>query len=195
MGNKKSLASIQWALFFTVLVPWIGYLSFGIWPALLFLTGYLGGFLLWLFIPTKTSFKSIKWIYAATFLLFLVHRVEEKIFGFFKVLSEITGVLIPEIASVPVILLILLSVGAWVIGPILFKKGTKFGSYLIWTFFASMGITELAHFVLPFFKDEPYGYFPGMASVAILAPVSWLGMWRLSKRPQDNTKQKFSAGH
>lgn len=56
-----------------------------------------------------------------------------------------------------------------------------FGYFLAWTFFASMGITELAHFVLPFLTDKPYGYFPGMYSVIVLAPVAWWGMYKLSK--------------
>ena len=48
-----------------------------------------------------------------------------------------------------------------------------------WTLFASMGLTELAHFIMPLLANEPYGYFPGMASVVILAPLAWWGMWRL----------------
>jgi len=45
-----------------------------------------------------------------------------------------------------------------------------------------MGITELAHFVFPSFTNKAYGYFPGMASVVLLAPVAWWGMYRLSRR-------------
>jgi hypothetical protein len=52
---------------------------------------------------------------------------------------------------------------------------------LAWTFFTSMGITELAHFLLPLLTTEPYGYFPGMASVVVLAPLAWWGMWRLAR--------------
>lgn len=44
--------------------------------------------------------------------------------------------------------------------PILMKRGYQFGQYLAWTFFAAMGITELAHFIFPFFTGEPYQYFP-----------------------------------
>ena len=144
--KNKSLSIVGIAFLFSVLVPFVGYLSFGIWPALLFLTGYMGGFLLWLFFPTRAPFKSIKWIYIATFLLFLVHRVEEKVSGFFATLADMTGVPIPEIVSVPIILLLLFSVLGWLIGPILYKRNISFGYYLVWTFFASMGITELPPF-------------------------------------------------
>jgi hypothetical protein len=39
-----------------------------------------------------------------------------------------------------------------------------------------MGITELAHFIFPVLVNEPYGYFPGMASVLVLAPRTWWGI-------------------
>lgn len=48
-------------------------------------------------------------------------------------------------------------------------------------FFASMEITELGQFVFPFFTQEPYGYFPGMLSVFLLAPMAWYSMWSLSR--------------
>lgn len=162
----------------TLAVPAIGYISFGIVPAVLFLIGYLGGFILWLTIPETTPFSSIKNIYWFTFMLFLLHRVEEKVSGFFDVLAEMTGTPKPEILSVPIVLLLIISVGAWLGAPILAARKQPLGIYLVWTFFASMGITELAHFVFPLFRDEPYGYFPGMLSVFVLAPVAWYGMAR-----------------
>lgn len=183
---KKSLSVKISALFFTFLVPTLGYISFGPWPALLFLIGYLGGFLLWLTFPTLAPFSSIKSIYWLTVFLFFLHRVEEKVFGFFDKLAEITQMKKPEILSFPIIALVLLSVGVWIVGPIFYARGNEFGHYLVWTFFASMGLTELAHFVLPFFISEPYGYFPGMATVLLLAPVSWIGMKKLQ-----HSKQSF----
>lgn len=178
---KTKIPIIVLAFFFTVAVPAIGYMSFGPWPALLFLIGYLGGFILWLTLPTRALFSSIKVLYWVTFLLFFLHRVEEKVSGFFSTLSDLTGIPVPEIISLPVILLLFVSVGAWLFGPLLYSRGYQFGHYLAWTFFASMGITELAHFVLPFFTVEPYGYFPGMLSVIILAPVAWYAMWRMTR--------------
>ncbi len=176
----KSAKDILIASVFTIAVPAIGYVSFGIVPAVLFFIGYVGGMVIWLIVQTTAPFKSIKWIYWLTFLLFFLHRVEEKVSGFFDELAEMTGVPVPDIVSIPIILLVLISVGAWIIGPWLASNGYAFGIYLVWTFFASMGITELAHFVLPFFRDEPYGYFPGMLSVLVLAPVAWYGIYKFS---------------
>lgn len=147
-----------------------------------FFIGYCGGFILWLTLPTRASFAAIKGLYWVTFGLFIGHRVEEKVSGFFAMLSAMTGVAIPEVTSFPIILLLIVSVGAWLFGPLFYQRGYAFGHYLVWTFFASMGITELAHFVLPLFRPAPYGYFPGMISVIFLAPVAWFAMWRLTQK-------------
>lgn len=179
---KKHISTIIWAALFTIAVPLIGYISFGPWPSLLFLIGYLGGFILWMTLPTRLPFSLIKVIYWVTFGLFILHRVEERVSGFFAVLSDITGVAVPEILSFPIILLLIVLIGVWILGPRLYQRGYEFGHYLVWTFFASMGITELAHFVLPLFTQAPYGYFPGMVSVFFLAPVAWFAMWRLTQK-------------
>lgn len=70
-------------------------------------------------------------------------------------------------------LLVFVSVGAWLLVPVLIKRGYEFGYYLAWTYFTAMGITELAHLIFPLIKGSAYGYFPGMASVVLLAPVAW----------------------
>jgi hypothetical protein len=170
------------ALVFTLAVPVIGYLSFGPWTALIFLSGYLVGFLLWLIVPTNVPFTAIKVAYWLTFFLFIVHRVEENRLKFQEELSELTGTPMPEVTSIPLILLLVVSVAAWLLTPFLVQRGYAFGYYLLWTFFASMGVTELAHFIFPFFEPGPYGYFPGMLSVILLAPAAWFGMWQLKSK-------------
>lgn len=159
----------------------LGYIAFGAVTMLIFTAGFLGGFLIWLAVPSRGECSDIKSPYWMAMLLFLIHRVEEKQFGFFKLLAETTGVPTPEVTSVPVLLLVGISVGAWLLVPILMKRRSSFGHYLAWTFFASMGLTELAHFlVFPFLAGLTYSYVPGMASVVLLAPLAWFGMWRLA---------------
>ncbi len=177
---RRQLSTILFALLFTGAILTLGYVSFGFWTTLIFTSGFLGGFILWLLIPTQASYASIRFPYFLSFGLFIVHRVEEKLAGFFAKLAEITKVSTPEIISWEIILLVAASVGAWLLIPYTVKRGYAFGYYLAWTFFAAMGITELAHFIFPFFTGEPYGYFPGMASVLLLAPAAWWGMWKLS---------------
>lgn len=178
---NRNIIVITMAFFFTAFILFLGYVAFGPWTALIFTAGFLGGFVLWLFIPAQPAFKQIKVAFWVTLLLFILHRVEEKVMGFFAQLAAITGTSTPSVTSASVILLVLLSVGAWVAIPILVKRNYAFGYYLAWTFFASMGITELAHFIFPLFIDRPYGYFPGMATVLLLAPTAWWGIYRLTQ--------------
>lgn len=170
------------ALLFSLAVPTLGYIYLGALVAFLFLLGYLGGFLLWRFSPAKAPYASIQIPYWTTLLAFLVlHKVEENVANFFEVLSDkITGVPVPAVTPLLILLLLILPVSAWLVAPFLIKRGYDFGYYLAWTLFASMGISELAHFVLPLLTNEPYGYFPGMASVFVLAPLAWWGMRRLA---------------
>lgn len=183
MNAKRQAPLIVCALLFSLAMPALGYVYLGPLVAFLFLLGYLGGFLLWILVPTKAPYASIRIPYWSTLLAFLLlHKVEENVTNFFEVLSDkITGTPVPEVTLLLILSLLVLPIGAWLIVPFLTKRGYDFGYYLAWTFFASMGITELAHFVLPLLTNEPYGYFPGMASVVVLAPLAWWGMWRLAR--------------
>ena len=170
------------ALAFTIAILAIGYDAFGFWTTMIFTSGFLGGYLLWLAFPAEPDFQKIKAPYWTVIVLFLGHRIEEKVSGFFARLSVITGVETPEVTSAPVIAIVLCSVGAWLIAPALVKRKLSFGYYLMWTLFAAMGITELAHiFVFPFFSEPVLQYFPGMISVVFLAPAAWWGMRTLAK--------------
>lgn len=137
--------------------------------------------IIWAVLPSRSvPFSSFRKQYWLTLLIFIfLHRVEEYFLKFQEELSKITGTPIPDVKSPSLILLVLLSVGAWLLIPYLFKRNYEFGYYLAWTFFAAMGITELAHFIFPLFMPEPYGFFPGMASVILLAPAAWWEMYRL----------------
>lgn len=183
MLTEKSKLVIGAALLFSLVVPLFGYVYLGPLYAALFLTGYLGGFVLWLLAPDRAEWTSVRWPYWLTMLAFLLlHKVEENRTAFFQVMSDrITGTPVPDVTLLLILSLLIVPVGAWLAIPLLVKRGYEFGHYLGWTFFASMGITELAHFGLPLLTDEPYGYFPGMASVIVLAPLAWWGMWRLAR--------------
>lgn len=170
------------AFLFTVAVLALGYTAFGFWTMLIFTSGFLGGFVLWLIFPANPTFEAIKVPFFLALALFVLHRIEEYSMDFFETLAAITGIATPDVGSWQVILLVLFSVGAWLLVPPLVGRGYRFGTYLAWTFFAAMGITELAHFVVfPWYTAQPLAYFPGMASVVLLAPVAWWGMWRLSR--------------
>lgn len=179
--NVDRYATEVAAFLFTLALLVLGFAAFGLWTMLLFTSGFLGGFILWLLFPAAAPFGLIKAPYFLALALFALHRVEEYASGFFESLAWITGVETPAVLSWQVILLILLSVGGWLSAPILMTMKLRFGSYLAWTFFAAMSVTELAHIVVfPWLTGRPVGYFPGMASVVLLAPVGWWGMRRLA---------------
>jgi hypothetical protein len=176
---NKQLLTIALALFFVLAVPILGYLTIGLLPALIFLIGFLGGFIFWLMAPREASWSYIRFPYFITLALFLVHRVvEEHFFGFFDELTKITGVPYPDTVTFSGVAIGVLSL-LWVLSPLLVKYGYSIGYYGAWSFFFAMGVSELAHFIFPFLTPGPYGYFPGMVSVLFLAPVAWWGMWRL----------------
>ena len=183
MQTPKQAPLVVFALLFSCAIPVLGYVYLGALIALLFLIGYLGGFFLWLLVPTRASYASIKVPYWTTLLAFLLlHKTEENVTNFFEVVSDrITGVPVPDITPLLILSLLVLPIGTWLVAPLLINRGLELGYYLAWTFFVSMGVTELAHFVLPLLTNEPYGYFPGMASVLVLAPLAWWGMSRLTR--------------
>lgn len=171
------------ALLFSFVVPLFGFFYLGALVALLFLIGYLGGFILWLLTRGRAPYKQVRVPFWGTLLAFiLLHKVEENRTGFFQVLSDkITGIPVPEVTPALVVALLIIPIGAWLLVPFLIKRGHELGYYLAWTFFVSMGVTELAHFAFPILAGEAYGYFSGMASVFVLAPLAWWGMWRLAR--------------
>lgn len=178
---KTNRTIVFFALIFTLAVLVLGYIMLGLLPMFLFAFGFLGGFILWLIVPANASFKEIQVPFYVTLAFFVLHKFEEKYMDFFPRLSEITGVPVPDTGSVQVYLLYAFA-GAWLLIPYLVKRGYSFGYYLTWTFFTSMGVTELAHFFLPFFTNKAYGYFPGMVSVVLLAPAAWWGIVRLTRK-------------
>lgn len=178
--TPKPTSAVIMAAAYTAAVLGMGYAAFGLVTMLVFTAGFLGGLLLWLMLPTRGTWSDVRVPFWVTMLLFLAHRVEEKQSGFFAMLSEVTGVPTPDATSPIVVTLVLFSVGGWLCAPWLMKHKQAVGQYFAWTFFASMGITELAHwFVFPFLQGSGVHPVPGMWSVLLLAPAAWWGALRL----------------
>ncbi len=176
---RKSTTTIGLAAALTLISIGLGYVLLGLIPMLLFAFGFLGGFIVWLLVRATPGFAAIRVPYFLTLGFFIVHKLEERFMLFFPRLSDITHVPVPETNSFLVYGLYACA-AAWLLIPHLVERGYAFGYYLAWTFFTSMGVTELAHFAFPLLEAGPYGYFPGMASVVLLAPAAWWGMARLS---------------
>ena len=171
------------ALVFSLLVPLLSLVYLGPFYAALFLVGYLGGFALWIVVRSHASWKAIRVPYWLTALAFAAHKAEENRTQFFDVVSsQITGTPPPVLSFGLVLALLIVPLVAWLAIPWLMGRTPEFGRFLAWTFFTSMGLTELAHFAMPVLAGQPYGYFPGMASALLLVPLGVWGMWRLAHR-------------
>lgn len=179
--NISRLALLAAALF-TLAVVALGYGLLGVWPALLFAFGFVGGLVLWLTLPSPSRFRDIRAPFIVTLALFVAHKLEERYLDFFPALSRLTGAPMPDTGSIWVGLLYAFA-AAWLLIPWLVGRGVAFGHFLAWTFFASMGVTELAHFVFPFLVEGSPRYFPGLATAALLAPAGWWGLWRMARPP------------
>lgn len=178
VGRPRSTLSVALALVVTVSTVTVGYVALGALPASLFSFGFCGGLAAWLATSTRPDFGRFRYPFYLSLAGFALHKLEERHFLFFEALSKITGVPAPE-PGTWVTVVLYGAAGLWLLVPFLVRWRLEFGYYLAWTFFTSMGVTELAHFGLPLLVDEPYSYFPGMASVVVLAPLAWWGIFRL----------------
>lgn len=176
MGKRNHVIAL--AVLNTAAIVVVGYALLGAVGAALFTLGFVGGLVIWLAMPERATFADVRGPYLITLGFFVLHKLEERELGFFPALSQLTGIPVPEAGSPLAVLLYALAAG-WLLVPLLMSRHYSFGYYLAWTFFVSMGVVELAHFVFPLFENRPYGYFPGMASVVPLAPAAWWGLYRM----------------
>ena len=178
--NRKTPASIALAFVFTAAIVSLGGLAIAPLVAIVFATGFVPGFLLWLFRPVRFTFSDIKAPYFVALAAYVVHRIDEGVSGFVPAMEELTGRAAVDVATPVSIILVLLSL-IWMLSPILVRWGISFGYFGAWSLFAAFGIVEIWHFIFPLLTPEPYGYFPGMITAPLIAAAGWWGMWRLWK--------------
>lgn len=184
MPTRQPWWAIMAAVAFSTVVVKLSYVLLGWMPGFLIASGYIGGLILWLTVPAVPSYKRIRVPFLVTMVFFVLHKLEERHLGFFPALAKLPGVAMPD-ASSPLAYFLYGLASAWLLVPFLFGKGARVGEYLAWSFFAAMGVTEVAHFVFPFFDDQAgYNYFPGMASALGLVPLAWWGLWQLGNWPE-----------
>jgi hypothetical protein len=180
LKRKAGLFQIAIAVAHAIAVVILGYRMLGPVPALLFAGGFVGGFAAWTLIPARPRFQTFRAAFYLALALFVLHKVEEREMDFSTALAQLTGMPVPEPQSFQVYALYALA-SAWLLVPLLAGRGIELGFHLAWSFFASMGLVELARCVFPFFTEDGFGYFPGMVSASVLAPAAWLGIWSLSR--------------
>lgn len=179
---SKPFELVFLALAFSLFVPLLGLVYLGPFYAALFLLGYLGGFAFWMVVRSRAPWRAIHLQYWLTACAFVAHKVEENRMRLFEAVArQITGSALPEVSFGMILALLVIPLGAWLAIPLLVRRDHEIGRFLAWTFFASMALTEAAHFAMPALAQEPYGYFPGMMSALLLVPLGFWGMWRLAR--------------
>jgi hypothetical protein len=179
------------AAFSAVMVA-LGALALAPLVGVVFATGFFGGFLLWLAGPRHASFATIKVPYIFALVAYVIHRTDEELSGFVAAMEELTGHQAVAVVSPVSIALVAFSL-AWMVSPLLLRRGHALGHFGVWTLFTGFGVIELWHFVFPLLTPEPYGYFPGMITAPLIAAVGWWGMWRLWRAKGPTTRPDVFA--
>lgn len=185
MKRWKNGASTMTAVAFVLFVVIAGYVYLGGVVAGIFALGYGAGLALWLIRPVRVPFDAVRLPFWWTLAAFVLHKVEENRMQFFEALArDVTGVPVPDLTVMLVVSLLIVPVGAWVAIPWMMGRHAL-GTLFAYTFFASMALSEAAHFVFPVVASGTFGYFPGVASAVALVP---LGMWGLHRLRQGRAR-------
>lgn len=89
---------------------------------------------------------------------------EHRTGSFEAVTARITGTPIPLVSFGLISALQTVPVVTWLMVPLLVRRDSDLGRYLASMFFASMGLVELTHSIMPWLAGESFGCFPGMLS-------------------------------
>ncbi len=173
IGGAFSLTMIAFAYL------WAGWLL-----AVVFSTGFLVGWILWLARPQHASFSTIKVPYLVALGAYVIHRTDEEISGFVTAIEDLTGAEPTAVVSPLSIGLVVASL-AWMLSPLLMRRGHPLGHYGAWTLFTGFGLLEVWHFLFPLFTPEPYGYFPGMWTAPLIIAAGCWGLWRMWRGETD----------
>lgn len=179
-STTKSPIAVALVVLFATAITASAYLGYkSLLFTFLFASPAIAGLVLWFAFPTRVTFTQIRVPYLLCIALFILHLTEERLTNYMPILFELTGSARPPKGSIygTVLSLTLLT---WIVGPFLLRRNYSVGIYFAWTFFAAMGIAEMAHFYYPFMRGGSYGYFPGMLTQVLLAPAAWWGMWRIA---------------
>lgn len=145
----------------------LGYALMGLLPAIIFSVFLIGGLIPWYF----TSYgrpvdpRPIIVPYLLTVIFFIIHVAEEYFTEFWIEIGELGG----RDVSLSQFLLVAAFIGPclWLSGLILLCLRTEIGNYMTWAFLVAMTVSELSHFLFPFFSEGRFTYFSGLYTAAL----------------------------
>jgi hypothetical protein len=179
------------ATLFCVAMTVLGHLALGPLVALVFGIAFFGGLAFWLARPMIVTWARVRIPYFAALAAYVIHRIDEEVSGFVPAMEDLAGRQAADLLSAPSILLVVLSL-AWMLSPLLVRKGHPLGHFGAWSLFAAFALVEPWHFIFPILTPEPYGYFPGMITAPIIIAVGAWGLWSMwaETRPRSERESR-----
>jgi hypothetical protein len=185
--NRKHVSLIAVVIFIGLL-----YLTFRLmrFPAGLFCTAFVGGFVLWL----STTYRSridpatIVAPYLIIVILFIVHVYEEFSTHIEFVMTRLTGLNVSQKDFLTIAAFI--APVLWLAGLLMLLKRWHFGSFLMSVFFFGMMFGEPSHYVFPFILDGHFHYVSGMYTAELPSVAGWIGFFLIVREIRKAEKQR-----
>jgi hypothetical protein len=166
------------------------YLTFRLlrFPAGLFCTAFVGGFILWLATTFRVPLDPHKIIfpYVLTVILFMIHVYEEFRTHIEFVMTRLTGLQVTQRDFLTVAAFIAPVI--WLTGALMVLKQWPFGFFLMSVFFFGMMFGEPSHFVFPFLLDGRFHYVSGMCTAVLPTAAGWWCFFVILREAKTVTK-------
>lgn len=173
MDNRK-LSLIGIVIFIGLLYLTFRHLDF---PAGLFCTAFVGGFILWLATTYRTRIEPTRIIvaYLATVIFFILHVFEEFTTHVELVMTRLTGLQVSQKDFLTIAAFIAPVI--WLTGAVMVLKRWHFGYFLMSVFFFGMMFGEPSHYIFPFVLDGHFHYVSGMYMAVLPSVAGWISFF------------------
>jgi hypothetical protein len=176
--DSKKLSLIGIIVFIGLLYLTFHLLGF---PAGLFCTTFVGGFVIWLLTTYRAAidFDKIIVVYLLTVILFIIHVYEEFWSHIENVMTRLTGLHVTQQNFLTIAAFI--APVLWLTGALLALKRLHFGYFLVSVFLFGMMFGELTHFVFPIILDARFHYMAGMYTAILPSLSAWCAFFLMRR--------------
>jgi hypothetical protein len=172
--HNRNLSLIGIVIFIGLLYLTFRHLGF---PAGMFCTAFVGGFIIWLPTTYRTRVEPSRIIvaYLATAIFFILHVFEEFSTHIEFVMTRLTGLHVSQKDFLTVAAFIAPVI--WLTGAVMVLKRWHFGYFLMSVFFFGMMFGEPSHYIFPFVLDGHFHYVSGMYTAALPSVAGWISFF------------------
>jgi len=168
--KRENLAVLGIALFIGALYGTFRLLGF---PAGLFCTAFVGGFVLWFLTLRRHPIDPHKVLtpHLLAVMFFVVHVYEEFRGHIETFMSRLTGLDVTQANFLTIAAFIAPVI--WLSGLIMALRRWQFGYFLLCVFYFGMMFGEPQHFVFPFIENRTFHYVAGMYTALLPSLAGW----------------------